>query len=262
MMSGEERRLIDEAVAAGRVKRLDVPSRKRAMRAGAGSARVDRVAALSLAPSSRVDADGRYLMSARELLEWAFGAENASLDFDEIATETGALPGVGMEWVLMERGRLGNVRIDGGGQSLPHPDADMVASAVAALPPRLGGRGMAVRLAEIARCGGAPDWMEGARPRCVPVQVRRNQNGAHAATEVIGRIEYVDRGRKRAREVRACPVTYSPTQSQINAARQGYEEWWGVLNEIRLTFQQYSGLTSIVVTDEMPAARPWEKKAA
>jgi len=264
-LSADDRLLIDEAVAAGRVSH--VSGRRERARADRGErATAGKVclgpAMQSVSGHGPVSSCGKRLMSVRAVLEWAFGVERAALDFDEVATVSGsAQPHIGMEYIMIERAKLG-MRPDGGGRSDPHADAEIVASALAALPVALGGRGMAAHVAGLAQAGLAPDWMEGARPRCVPVTWRGNQVGPTAATESVGRVEYIDRGRKRVRDVRMCPVTYVPTPSQIAAARRGYLDWWSVLWDIRVSFQIYGGLSSVELTDAMPEKEPWRKKAS
>ena len=80
------------------------------------------------------------------LIEWAFQRECASLDFDELASTAGERPQVSSLWVLAERRKIGG-KIDGGGKTDRHPDADIVTSALAALPQARGGRAMAVTIA-------------------------------------------------------------------------------------------------------------------
>ena len=89
----------------------------------------------------------RRPMTIRAALEWAFAAEHAQLDFAE-AQGDNARPGISTVWTIMQRGHLG-CSVDGGGYSLPHLDADIIASAVANLPRGLGGRGMALILSLI-----------------------------------------------------------------------------------------------------------------
>ncbi|WP_026756684.1 hypothetical protein [Sediminimonas qiaohouensis] len=196
----------------------------------------------------------------RGLLEWAFQRELVSLDFDELATVSGERPGIGTEYILMQRHNLG-CAVDGGGSSEPHPDADVVASALAALPEARGGRRMALWIAALARSGRAPDWMPGAKPRCVPVEWSKNRHGWRAKSEPCGSVNVVSRGRLRTVEVRHCPVTYSPTAQQIASARRAYLQWWGALQELRVSFQMYGGLTSFRVTDGMPPRMPWKKSS-
>lgn len=194
------------------------------------------------------------------LIEWAFQRECASLDFDEMASTAGERPSVSPLWVLMQRHNLG-CKIDGGGRSDPHPDADIVASALAALPDARGGRRMGIRIAELARAGLRPDWMEGAVTRCVPVNLSREKPGRPPKSEVCGTIEVVSRGRKRTVELRWCPVTYTPTPQQISSARRDYLLWWDALHELRFQLQMYRGLSAWRVTDDMPPRKPWIKSS-
>jgi hypothetical protein len=45
----------------------------------------------------------RRAVSIWQLLVWAFQSEKASLDFDELASVSGVRPGIGTEWLLMQR---------------------------------------------------------------------------------------------------------------------------------------------------------------
>lgn len=194
------------------------------------------------------------------LIEWAFQRECASLDFDEMASTAGERPSVSPLWVLAERRHIG-CKIDGGGTSEPHPDADIVASALAALPDARGGRRMAIWIAELARAGMRPDWMEGATTRCVPLETHTNRHGVRAKSEPCGVIEVVNRGRKIQVEMRWCPVTYTPAPQQIASARRDYLLWWDALHDLRHSFQAYGGLTAWRVIDDMPPRKPWLKSS-
>ncbi|SEP27519.1 hypothetical protein SAMN04490248_1681, partial [Salinihabitans flavidus] len=120
----------------------------------------------------------------RELLEWAFQRECAQLDFDEVGTVGGTgWRGHGTEYVMLERMRLGGMRIDGGGRSLPADDAEIVASTLAALPEARGGRRMAIWIAELARAGRAPDWMPDTRPRFYAAETHINRHGVCAKSQ-------------------------------------------------------------------------------
>jgi hypothetical protein len=92
---------------------------------------------------------------------------------------------------------------------------------------------MAIRVAELARAGLTPDWMPGAVPRCVPVDIKRNRHGERAATVVVGTERVLTRGKWRTVEVLACPVTFSPHPQQIEAARRAYDDWWRALGWVR-----------------------------
>ena len=67
-----------------------------------------------------------------------------------------------------------------------HEDVEVIAATVADMPDNLGGKRMAIRVAELTRTGLTPDWMPGAVPRCVPVEMKRNRHGVHATTVVVG----------------------------------------------------------------------------
>lgn len=194
------------------------------------------------------------------LIEWAFQRECASLDFDELASTAGERPSVSPLWMLMQRHNLG-CTVDGGGRSDPHPDADIVASAIAALPDARGGRRMGLWIAELARAGLRPDWMEGAKTRCVPVDLSREKPGRPPKSEVCGTVDVISRGRKRTVELRWCPVMYTPTAHQIASARRAYLMWWDALHDLRFQFQKYGGLSAWRVTDDMPPRKPWLKSS-
>lgn len=195
------------------------------------------------------------------LIEWAFQRECASLDFDELRSTAGERPSVSPLWVLAQRHNLG-CTVDGGGRSDPHPDADMVASALAALPEGRGGRRMGIWIAELARAGLRPDWMEGAVMRCVPITTQAHKHGTFAKSERCGDIVVISRGRKHSVEVRWCPVTFTPTPGQVGAARRRYLNWWDALFDLRVTFQhKYGGLSAWRVTNDMPPRMPWIKSS-
>ena len=209
---------------------------------------------------------GRYGRPRRALgvqaaLEWAFRIEKAQLDLPPRADgpEEGLGFGFGLEYVLLQRAALG-CRIDGGQHKIggyTHEDAEVIAAAVASLPDSLGGKRLAVRVAELARAGLTPDWMPGAVPRCVPVEVKRNQHGERATTVVVGTERLLTRGKWRTVEVHACPVTYVPHPQQIEAAHRAYEDWWQALGWIREALIEGGMLRTVEVTDAMPKWRPW-----
>ena len=196
-------------------------------------------------------------MSIEQALNWAFGAECASMDFAEEASPDSYRQAVSSAWLVAQRGMLG-CAIDGGGRSLPAHDAEMIASAVAALPAEHGGRGMAVQIASLARAGLRPDCMAGARPRCVPREWRMSKHGRFARIEVVGEVTHVHRGRKITRAVEACPVTYSPSAAQIAAARREYLLWWGALLHIGHELRTLDILETIRLTRDMPPMMPWK----
>ena len=116
---------------------------------------------------------------------------------------------------------------------------------------------MAIRIAELARAGMTPDWMPGAVPRCVPVEMKRNQHGERSITIAVGTARVLSRGKWRAVELRACPVTFSPHPDQIAAAHRHYTQWWQALGWVRDGLRQGGMLRSIEVTDTVPKREPW-----
>jgi hypothetical protein len=199
-------------------------------------------------------------LGVQQILEWAFRVEKARLDLPEPPDpEHGEGFGFGLEHVLLQRAALG-CQIDGGRHkvgSYTHEDAEVIAANVAGLPDALGGRRMAIRIAELARAGMTPDWMPGAVPQCVPVETRRNQHGERSITVVVGTERVLSRGKWRTVEVLACPVTWRPHPEQIAGARRAYEDWWQALDWVRDGTAQSGLLREVEVTEAMPRLRPW-----
>ncbi|SDX92080.1 hypothetical protein [Roseicitreum antarcticum] len=216
--------------------------------------------AMRFEDAARVRPAGQVEVGVVALLEWAFAVEFAQLEFDEMAATSGAgRVGVGNEYLLMQCAMVG-CTIDGGGRSLPHDDADIVASIVAGLPVIHGGRGMAVTIAELARARAVPDWMRDARPRVVPREWRQHKHGVFAATRVCGTVQ--EHSRKRGlvtRDVMCCDVLITPTAHQIEAARARYSAWWRALRAVRDQLARAS-LDRWLVTDAMPPRAPWQKR--
>jgi hypothetical protein len=203
---------------------------------------------------------GKCEVGVLQLIEWAFQREFASLDFDEVGRERGMLPSVGVEWIMMEQAKLGR-RVDGGGRSDPHHDADIVASALAVLPEVYGGKRMAVQIAELARAGQHPDWMGNAQPTCEPMDWRNGKHGRYAQRELCREIGARWPGDQVPGKSDGywCPVVYTNTARDVAAARRRYLAWYGALLELRHVFQIGCHLTSFVVTDRMPPQNPWKR---
>ncbi|MBK0329790.1 hypothetical protein I5535_21360 [Rhodobacteraceae bacterium F11138] len=208
----------------------------------------------------RQDGKVKRALGVQQILEWAFRVEKARLELpDPPDPERGEGVGFGLEHVLLQRAALG-CQIDGGRHkigSYTHEDAEVIAATVAGLPDALGGKRMAIRIAELARAGLTPDWMPGAVPHCVPVETRRNQHGERSITVVVGTERVLSRGKWRTVEVLACPVTWRPHPDQIAGARRAYEDWWKALDWIRDGLAKGGMLRDTEVTAAMPRARPW-----
>jgi hypothetical protein len=202
----------------------------------------------------------RY-MPVQQALEWAFGKEKAELDLpDRPDPERGIGVGFGLEFVLLQRAALG-CQIDGGRHKLgsyTHEDAEVIAATVAGMPDSLGGKRMAIRVAELARAGMTPDWMPGVVPRCVPKETKNNQHGERATTIVVGTERVKTRGKWRTVELLACPVTWRPHPEQIASARRGYEEWWYALDWVRDGLLASGLLRQVEVSAVMPKVCPWK----
>lgn len=202
-------------------------------------------------------------LGIQQALEWAFGKEHARLDLDVVDPENTRSAAVSSEYVIWQRFLLGATVDQGGpawGGSLPHHDAEVIAAFVANLRDAEGGRSMGVRIAELARAGITPDWMPGAKVRCVPQDWRQTKHGPFARTEVIDTITHKHRGRTIKRDVTWCPVTYTPTAQQINRARREYLAWWGALLSLAADLGGCGMLSRIEVTDAMPPMTPWRKE--
>jgi len=159
----------------------------------------------------------------------------------------------------MQRAVLG-CKVDGGQHkigSYTHEDAEVIAATVAGMPDSFGGIRMAIRVTELARAGLTPDWMPGAVPRCVPVDIKRNRHGDRAVSVVVGTERILVKGKWRTVDIRACPVTWRPYPEQIASARRGYEDWWAALDWVRDGLLAGGMLREVQVAEVMPKVRPW-----
>lgn len=198
-------------------------------------------------------------LSVQAVLEWAFRVEKAQLELPPPKDVSEEGFGFGLEYVLLQRAALG-CKVDGGQHkmgSYTHADAEVVAATVAGMPDNLGGIRMAMSVAEMARGGITPNWMPGAVPRCVPVDIRRNRHGDRAVSVVVGTEGVLVNGNWRTIEVRACPVTWRPHPEQITSARRGYDDWWQALDWVRDGLMAGRMLRDVEVTAVMPKMRPW-----
>lgn len=200
-------------------------------------------------------------LGVQAALEWAFRVEHAQLELPmpQDISEEGF--GFGLEYVLLQRAILG-CKVDGGQNktgSYTHADAEVIAATVAGIPDSLGGKRMAIRVAELARAGLTPDWMSGAVPRCVPVETKTNQHGERATTIVVGIERVKTRGKWRTIELLACPVTWRPHPDQIASARRGYDDWWQALGWVRDGLIAGGMLRAVEVSAEMPKSIPWRR---
>jgi hypothetical protein len=204
----------------------------------------------------------RTEVGIEDLLRWAFQREFAKISFDVDGFDASSIeddPCFGLEWIMIERAKLG-CRVDGGGTSEPHPDATLVADALSVLPDFVGGRRMAIWIAELARADASPDWGAGLVTRCEPKAWRNSKYGAHAVREYNTDLKT----RWPSHQIKGkdwgyvCPVMFSGTAREIGMARRNYLQWFGALLDLRNTFQMFDNLSSFKVTDQMPDREPWK----
>lgn len=209
---------------------------------------------------TRLSAANKRELPIQQLVEWAFRKECVQLDLPDPREAEERGYGFGMEYILIQRAKLGGVRIDTSiGRNYPHEDAETVAAILAALPQEVGGIRMAIAIAEHARAGNTPDWMPNARPKLEPLEWQDRWWGIRGRSEVLERVEIRYRGRKRAREVRYTPCRWVPSQESISAARRAYSDWWVALHELRERIRLSNMLRCHVLSDGMPPAQPWAK---
>ena len=199
----------------------------------------------------------RRTLTIRQAVEWAFATEKARLDFGDTVGRN--LPEASPLWTVMRRGALGT-KIDGGGHSLPAHDADMIAAVLAKLPPELGGRGMALRIAELARAGQAEDWGQDLKSRCIPVAWRaENQHGPQAVAEAVG-VERIEvRGRVREFAVLWCPVRFTATADRVASARAAWTRWRKALAWLAEALTAQGALDRLTIAPGLPEATPWDR---
>lgn len=203
-----------------------------------------------------------------DALQWTFGTECAAMDADELgASSGGQRPALSMEAILEQRFMLGGVKIDTSpGRSDPAEDAEVIASVVRS---QLTWHD-AVWIADLARAGRMPNAMVGEVPRLLPEEWHGNRHGWRG--KASDSAELGDQGwrpvpRRNRKgvivrdEVRYTPCTWTPTASQIGAARRRYLDWWGHLLTLQIAFRSV-GLQRIRITRAMPPMTPWLGGAA
>ena len=132
-----------------------------------------------------------------------------------------------------------------------------MAATLAGMPDNLGGKRIAIYVAELARAGMSPDWMPDVVPRCVTVETKRNQQDEQSTTVVVGIERVLHFRRWRTVEALACPVTWRLHPEQIASARRGYDDWWQALDWVRDGLLAGGMLREVDVTGVMPKVRPW-----
>lgn len=212
------------------------------------------------------DPDDRSI-SIEAALHWAFAVEYATLDLP-LPADAEPSAGVGIEWVLIQRAKLGNVMIQGGRGHVDqtHYDAHMIADVVMMMPESLGGQRMAVFVTELARTGSRPDWMPGAVPVLKPI--------AWDHTSGMGMTEQVDTyiearkaphprwpGRtvtiRKRHKVEWTPCKWTPTLHQITQKRYIYSAWHDAISFVWHRLTADCRLEKIQLNDRLPDPEPW-----
>lgn len=212
-------------------------------------------------------------MTVQAALEWAFGVEFASLDLPDRNPPENRGAGFGMEYVLMERARLGTKVDSSRMRSRSHDDAEVIAAIVSSLVTEPRGRALAIRLVEVARSGLVPDWMPGARPKIHPESWRGSTTERRGRTEVVQSLvlnftqPHPKNPKRTIRRQKKCdvlwvPCTWEPTLGEIIDARRDYEFWWQGLDLVRLRLKLSGGLDTIRMRDVMPPRKPWARVEA
>ncbi|QIZ79063.1 hypothetical protein [Thalassovita gelatinovora] len=199
--------------------------------------------------------DGKEMVGIKALLEWAFAVEKADLSVTMDHSELGGYGYASSTAAIMRHEQLG-CRIDGGGKSDPHPDAEAVADMLV----NCASWSMAIRVAELSRAGRVPEWDLGQQRLQPRAWSKRNHLGQHGKTEVCRVVEYVQRGRQRRREDLWVPCCWVPSHCQIAAARRDYLDWWGALLELSSALNGYN-FDKFHLIDRMPPMTPWKKAA-
>lgn len=197
-------------------------------------------------------------MTIQQALEWAFAVEHARIDFDNLGAHEFDWPGVDNIWILQRHRELG-CRVDGGGASDPHPDAQIIAAAVEALPIGVGGRRMALLVAECARARRVPDWQEDERRGIVPCGWDMTDAGEWlASTRKLDAVTFRDRrGRTKTYRPVICPISYTGTAAVLARRRREYLAWYGALLHLLSELSWCSAFTAIRLVDGLPDLSPW-----
>lgn len=218
------------------------------------------------ATGDAVDRGGKRAVGVWEILCWAFQRECVSLDLGEELTGLRSKVNVDPIQKMVEIAALG-CRVEGGGSSQSHHDADLVAAQLAVLPDSLGGFRVATWIAELARAGREPQWRMAAS--VIPAETKTNRWGVRAViadAEELGAQGWPHQARRNRKgyvvydRVDYCPCLIRPSPDEIGRMRRRYLAWYGILLELRSALQ-ITHLTSHVVTDQMPSRTPWAKVA-
>ena len=211
-------------------------------------------------------------ISICELVEWAFSVEHAELILpsDHDPAVRGA--GLSMEYILIERAKLGASIDTSRGRSEPHFDAEIVAGSLSKMA-REHGVQQVLTVWQSAKSGLAPDWMEGAVPRLEPIEWKAaNQTGRQGRTAVVDvmfepiSVPHPKNPAKRITrqkkiEIRWTPCHWVPDPQEITSARAEYQSWASMMMLLRADLVLGGLLRAHVLTAELPPLAPWKARA-
>ena len=78
---------------------------------------------------------------------------------------------------------------------------------LAQLPEGVGGRRMALVIADLCRAGETLGWGSDLAPQVQPIDWKQTKHGRFAVTETCGKARYTSRGKVREVDLRCCPIT-------------------------------------------------------
>lgn len=181
----------------------------------------------------------REVIDILSLLRWAYQDEAA----DAVASRAAGVSSAAVRSTLgaVERQGVLGARVDCSRVifvDMP-ADAEAVHEAVLSLRPhRL--IGMVI---DFAKTGAAPDWMEGAKPKPLPI---RRANGKPY-------VEYFDAEK---RKPAYCLLRYEPDPDHVDFVREVYVAWWDAVASL---VPKLGGLERYVVTGmEQSTREPWK----
>jgi hypothetical protein len=220
--------------------------------------------ARGMGQAARIDA--RRSIDIWGLVVWAFQREAAQLDLRRESFAESCVGGFGyasMTAIIAEHEQLG-CRVDGGGHSDPHPDADLVANALSVLSEGCGGQRMALTIVEHARANTLPEWR--VETSVIPREWFTNRHGRTAKTADAADLGTAgwpaqERSNRKgvcvADAVSFCPIIVRGGGAEIASRRRHWLLFRSALLELRTSFQAGNDLTSWVVGDQLPQLRPW-----
>lgn len=125
-----------------------------------------------------------------------------------------------------------------------HPDAELVHRAVMELGGKVAGLPVAHLVIRCASRGEVPDAMVGEVPQARPY--------IHEANGTV-KVTWLDKGR----DYGFCPIAWSPSWAEIDAAREEYRVWWSAVRALAFALAGDGRLTRWHPLLPEARAEPW-----